>query len=150
MQPLLEAWVPGVALPTEGDVKVLTASPDGFGGPLPLDEVLQDFSNGAAAIDRQAAAQMTVGALSLTVLGLVDDVDQLALIPVAVSALIGVVLAQFALLIFVGRTPGTSGTIECALTARTLFLRKFGFVTVSQFFIALAITGAAGIMVFST
>ena len=91
---------------------------------------------------------MTVGALSLTVLGLSDDVDKRVLIPVAICALIGVVLARFALLNFVGHLPGTRATMKGALEARTLFLRKFGFVTLSQFFILLAIIGAAAVLVF--
>jgi hypothetical protein len=138
-----------MALPSEEDVKDRVGYRDGACDALALDEVLQEFSDGGSAIDRQAAAQMTVGALSLTVVGLADDVDKLPLIPVAASALIGVVLAQFALLIFVGRTPGTGATMEGALDARTLFLRKFGFVTVSQLFIVIAVIGAAMTLVFS-
>jgi hypothetical protein len=138
-----------MAPPSEADVEDLVTRHEGAHDALSLEKILQDFSDGAAAIDRQAAAQMTVGALSLTVVGLLDEVDDLHLIPVAVSALIGVVLAQFALLIFVGRTPGTGATMDSALVARTLFLRKFGFVTVSQLFIVLALIGAATMLVFS-
>ena len=92
---------------------------------------------------------MTVGALSLTVVGLARNVDKPYLIAAAVCALIGVVLAQLALLTFVGRTPGTRATMEGALVARTLFLRKLGYVTISQFFIVFALGGAAAILVFA-
>ena len=149
LQRFLRVWVEGMALPSEADVEDLVARQEGARDELSLEKVLQDFSDGAAAIDRQAAAQMTVGALSLTVVGLLGKVNDLPLIPVVVSALIGVVLAQFALLIFVGRTPSTGATMKSALVARTLFLRKFGLVTVSQLFIVLALIGAAMMLVFS-
>ena len=145
----LQRWLPALPLPSAADVEGLVGSADNARDTRSLDEVLQDFSSGAAAIDRQASAQMTVGALSLTVLGLSDDVDKRALIPVAICALIGVVLARFALLNFVGHLPGTRATMKGALEARTLFLRKFGFVTLSQFFILLTIIGAAAVLVFS-
>ena len=150
LQWLLRGWVPEMAFPSAAEVRDLVESADSTRRAGTIDEVLEDFAEAAAAIDRQASAQMTVGALSLTVVGLTDGVSMVAVIAVAFCALIGVLLAQFALLLFVGRMPCIAGTTEGALAARTLFVRKFGFVTLSQFFVVLAVVGAAALLVASS